>query len=205
MGCDFSIAFALGPKPRPLYPYIRCRRTLQYLIGGLVPITRYLSCQIILKQGASATLRARIAYIYVCRCYTVYIVFVGGRGYAKEMILVDLCLNIYVRDVVVFKLFAKAHPSVKNLYTTTTSLRRRCAAVYTFLRLLQQFINTIQMEHQQQLLGSQALPHRGAEVPNIEPRVEPYIKPYIKYLYIKPPYKALRETLYRYRVILFNI
>jgi len=53
------------------------------------------------------------------------------------MILIDLCLNIHVRDVVaVFKLFTEAHPLVKNLYTTTTLLRRRCAAVYTSLRSL---------------------------------------------------------------------
>jgi len=28
--------------------------------------------------------------VYVYRCYAVYVVFVGGRGYAEGMILVDL-------------------------------------------------------------------------------------------------------------------
>ena len=72
------------------------------------------------------------------RCYAVYIVFVGGRGYAKGMILVDSNVpNMYFRDVVaVFKLFAEAYPLVKKNFTTTTSLRRRCAAVYTSLRSL---------------------------------------------------------------------
>ena len=75
--------------------------------------------------------------MYIYRCYTVYIVFIEGRRYAKGIILVNLCLNIYVRDVVaVFKLFAKAYSLMKNLYTTTISLRRRCAAVYTSLRSL---------------------------------------------------------------------
>jgi len=74
----------------------------------------------------------------MCRCYAVYVVFVGGRGYAKGMILVDSnVLDMYVRDIVaVFKLFTKAHPLVKFFCITITSLRRRCAAVYTSLRSL---------------------------------------------------------------------
>jgi hypothetical protein len=35
-------------------------------------------------------LRVRIAYIYVYGCYAIYIVFIGGRGYAKGMVLIDL-------------------------------------------------------------------------------------------------------------------
>ena len=35
-------------------------------------------------------------------CYAVYIVFIGGRGYTKGIILIDLNVpNMYVRDVVV--------------------------------------------------------------------------------------------------------
>ena len=41
-----------------------------------------------------------------------YIVFIGGRGYAQGIILVDLNVpNIYVRDVVVvFKLLLRLTP-----------------------------------------------------------------------------------------------
>ena len=47
------------------------------------------------------------------RCCAVYVVFIGGRGYAEGMILVDSnVLNMYV-VVAVFKLFAGAHPPVK--------------------------------------------------------------------------------------------
>jgi len=41
-------------------------------------------------------LRARIVYIYVYGCYTVYIVFIKGRGYAKGIVLVDL-ISKYIR------------------------------------------------------------------------------------------------------------
>ena len=51
--------------------------------------------------------------------------------------LVDSNDRTCTLDVVaVFKLFAGAHPPVKNFHTTTTSLRKRCAAVHTSLRLL---------------------------------------------------------------------
>ena len=51
--------------------------------------------------------------------------------------LVDLNDRMCILDVVaVFKLFAGAYPLVKIFHTTTTSLRRRRAAVHTSLRLL---------------------------------------------------------------------
>jgi len=79
----------------------------------------------------------RVQIACMCGCYAVYVVFIGGRGYTKGIILVNSnVLNMYVRDIVaVFKLFAEAHPPVKN-FCTTTSLRRRCAAVHTSLRSL---------------------------------------------------------------------
>ena len=50
------------------------------------------------------------------RYYAVHIVFIGGRGYAKGIILIDSNVpNIYIRDVIaIFKLFAGAHPLVKK-------------------------------------------------------------------------------------------
>ena len=50
-------------------------------------------------------------HAYVYRYYAVYIVFIGGRGYAKG-ILVDLNVpNIYVKDIVaVFKLLLRLTP-----------------------------------------------------------------------------------------------
>ena len=51
-------------------------------------------------------------------------------------------------------------PSQQKILRTTTSQRRRCAAVRTSLRLLQQSISTILIEYRQQLLGSRA-PPRG--------------------------------------------
>ena len=58
---------------------------------------------------------------------------------------------------------ARAYPLIKKIYITTPLLHKHCVAIYMSLCLLWQSINTIQKEHQQQLLSFQALPRRSVE------------------------------------------
>jgi hypothetical protein len=70
-----------------------------------------------IKVGGLYLCLGRGLYAYIYRCCIVYIVFIGGREYAKGIILINSNVpNIYVRDIVaVFKLFARAHPPVKKI------------------------------------------------------------------------------------------
>ena len=131
---------------------------------GPNPYNSNLNYRIMLKWGWIACV--------VCVNAALYSVFIKGRENAGGMDAVDSNVpNIYVGDVVaMFKLFTKAHPLVKKFHTITImSLRRHCAAIHTSLCLLWQFVNTIQIKHQQQLLSSQTLPRGGAKSDFIKP------------------------------------
>jgi len=69
------------------------------------------------KVGGLCLYLGRGSHAYIYGCCAVYIVFVGGRGYAKGIILINSNVpNMYVGDVVaVFKLFAGAYPPVKKI------------------------------------------------------------------------------------------